>query len=105
MAPPLLMNITELQSLQGKENVLHRVVCNYVEKTCMFTRLLKKGIPFVWDDLVQCTFDNLKDSIMHAPMLHPLDYSKDYFIYIAASFTTIRMVLVQEDNNDQEHVI
>ena len=30
---------------------------------------------------------------------------KDYLLYIAASITTIGMVLAQEDKNDQERVI
>ena len=38
-------------------------------------------------------------------MIHPLDYSKDFLLYIAASATTIAMVLVQENIHGQEHVI
>ena len=38
-------------------------------------------------------------------MLSPLDYSRDFFIYVAASMEMIGMVLVQEDEELQEHVI
>ena len=38
-------------------------------------------------------------------MIQPLDYSKDFILYVAASTTTIGMVLSQEDQNNQEHVI
>ena len=38
-------------------------------------------------------------------MLQPLDYTKDYSLYVASSLSTIGMVLVQTDKNDQEHVI
>ena len=38
-------------------------------------------------------------------MIHPLDYSQDFLLYIAASATTITMVLVQENLHGQEHVI
>ena len=38
-------------------------------------------------------------------MIHPPDYSKDFLLYIAASATTIAMVLAQENPNGQEHVI
>ena len=38
-------------------------------------------------------------------MLSPLDYSRDFFIYVAASMETIGMVLVQEDEELHEHVI
>ena len=38
-------------------------------------------------------------------MIHTPDYSKDFLLYVVASTTTIGMVLAQEDQNDQEHVI
>ena len=38
-------------------------------------------------------------------MIHPLDYSQDFLLYIAASTTTIAMVLVQDNLHGQEHVI
>ena len=68
-------------------------------------RLLKKDTPFVCDDLAQCVFDILKQSITHAPVSQPFDYTKDYSFYVVVSFTTIYMVLVQIDVQDQEYVI
>ena len=38
-------------------------------------------------------------------MLSPLDYSRDFLIYVAAYLETIGMVLVQEDDEIQEHII
>ena len=38
-------------------------------------------------------------------MLQPPDYTKDYSLYVAASLSTIGMVLIQKDEHDQEHVI
>ena len=38
-------------------------------------------------------------------MIHPPDYSKDFLLYIAASTTTIAMVLVQDNIHGQEHMI
>ena len=38
-------------------------------------------------------------------MISPLDYSRDFLLYVAASLETIGMVLVQEDEELQEHVI
>ena len=67
--------------------------------------LLKKNTPFFWDDQTQRTFDNLKHTLTHSPMIHPPDYSKEFLLYISASATTIAMVLVQENIHGQEHVI
>ena len=66
---------------------------------------IKKDTPFVWYDFPQCTFDNLKHDLTHAPMLKPPDYTKDYSLYVAASLSTIGMVLVQTYEHDLEHVI
>ena len=38
-------------------------------------------------------------------MIHPLDYSKNFLLYIAVSTTTIVMALVQENLDGKEHVI
>ena len=46
---PAPSSLNQLQSLQGKENFLCRFIDNYAELTQGFTRLLKKGIPFLWD--------------------------------------------------------
>ena len=68
-------------------------------------RLLKKNTPFFWDDQAQRAFDNLKHALTHSPMIHPPDYSKYFLLYIAASATTIAMVLVQDNLHGKEHVI
>jgi hypothetical protein len=39
--------ITQLQSLQGKENFLHRFIVDYAKITKGFMCLLKKYVPFV----------------------------------------------------------
>ena len=44
-------------------------------------------------------------SLTRAPLLFPPDYSRDYFLYLAASDYTIGMVLIQEDDANDEHVI
>ena len=40
-----------------------------------------------------------------APVISPLDYSRDFLLYVAVSLEMIGMVLVQEDEELQEHVI
>jgi hypothetical protein len=47
----------------------------------------------------------LKLSLTRTPLLFPPDYSQDYFLYLAASDYTIAMVLIQENDSDDEHVI
>ena len=42
--------VQQLQSLQGKANFLRRFITNYAEITKGFMSLLKKEVPFYWDD-------------------------------------------------------
>eukprot|EP00253_Pinus_taeda_P035150 PITA_35150 len=103
LPPPSTLH--QLQSLQGKSNFLRRLIPNYAEITKGFTRLLKQNTPFFWDEIAQKSFDALKHALTHAPLLHPPNYNQDYFLYRAASHSTIGMVLVQEDEFNTEHVI
>jgi hypothetical protein len=103
LPPP--SSLRQLQSLQGKANFLCRFIPNYAEITHGFTHLLKKGSEFISDKVANNAFEALKLSLTKAPLLFPLDYSRDYFLYLATSEYTISMVLIQEDDNHDEHVI
>jgi len=63
-----------------------------------FTRLLKKGVPFHWDQVAQAYFDVVKDHLVRASLMYPPNYQNDYFLYIVAAETTIAMVLVQVED-------
>lgn len=63
-----------------------------------FTRLLKKGIPFHWDQVAEASFDALNDTLIIASLIYSPNYQNDYFLYLATIDTTIGMVLVQEEN-------
>ena len=57
-------------------------------------RLLKKDVPFHWDDAAQHSLEVLKHALTTAPMLRPPSYKKDLLLYLAAVESTIGMVLV-----------
>jgi hypothetical protein len=97
--------ILQLQSIQGKANLLRRFIANYAEITKGFMRLLKKDVPFLWDEAAQCSFSTLKHAPTTAPLLRPPNYNKDFLLYLAAAESTIGMVLVQEDDSFSEYLI
>ena len=86
LPPPCF--IRKLQSLQGKS------IVNYSKITKGFMCLLKQDTPFVWDEIAQLTFKALKKSLLSAPLLHLPDYSHEFILYLAASKSTIRVVIV-----------
>jgi len=67
--------------------------------------LLLKGVPFVWDNFAQWSFNALKKALVSAPLLSPPDYGRDFLLYLAVAESTIGMVLIQEDDSLMEHVI
>ena len=67
--------------------------------------LLKQDTPFIWDETTQLEFEALKKDLLLAPLLHPPYYSKYFIFYLVASELNIGVVLVQEDDKLQEHVV
>jgi hypothetical protein len=68
-------------------------------------RLLKKDVPFFWDEASQRSFDALKHALTTTPLLRPPNYNKYFLLYLVAVESTIGMVLVQEDDSFSEYVI
>ena len=73
--------------------------------TCCQFCLLKKDTTFCWDERAQEYFDALKRALASPPVISPPDYSRDFILYVAASTEMIGMILLQEDEELQEHVI
>ena len=63
--------------------------------------LLKQDTPFLWDEVTQQSFKALKKTLLSVFLLRPPDYTK----YLVVSYSIIGVVLVQEDDQLQEHVI
>ena len=101
---PLRM-IRHIQSLQGMVSFLQIFIINFTNLTKGFMHHLKKDSPFIWDEWPQKYFNALKKVFASVPMLIPPDYSHDFLLYMAASQEMIGMVMVQEDEELQEHVI
>jgi hypothetical protein len=67
--------------------------------------LLKKDVPFHWDESAQRSFEALKHALTSTPLLRPPNYNKYFLLYLATTESTIGMVLVQEDDFLSEYVI
>ena len=59
----------------------------------------------MWDDQAQQSFDTLKHALVSASLLSAPNYSRDFLLYLAASPSSLGMVLVQVQNDDSEHLI
>jgi hypothetical protein len=47
--------------------------------------LLKKGVPFCWDEVTQRSFEELKHALTYSPLLSHLDYGKVFLLYLDAT--------------------
>ena len=59
MHPP--KNLKELRGLQGRLAYIRRFIANVSGRYQPFSRLMKKGISFIWDKASQKAFENIKE--------------------------------------------
>ncbi|XP_075077089.1 putative mitochondrial protein AtMg00860 [Nicotiana tabacum] len=70
-------NIHELKSLQGKLAHLRRFISNLAGKCQPFSRLMKKGVPFEWDQACSNAFQSIKSYLMK-PLVWQLIYQESH---------------------------
>ena len=59
-------------------------------------KLIKKGVPFVWTEKQQESFEKLKKVLTEAPVLIQPESGKDFTVYSNASHVGLGFVLMQE---------
>ena len=74
-------------------------IADYAEISKGFMHLLKQDRMFIWDEQAQRSFDEMKQAFVSTLVLSPLDYTRDFLLYLAATESTLGMVLVQEDES------
>src|SRR5436190_22837401 len=69
MEPPRSLN--ELRGLQGKLAYIRRFISNLSGRYQPFSKLMRKGVTFVWDQACQDVFDEIKHYPTTPPVLVP----------------------------------
>jgi len=62
-------NLNELRGLQGRLTYIRRFIANLSGRCQPFTRLMKKGVSFVWDQACQEAYENIKRYLTKPPVL------------------------------------
>jgi hypothetical protein len=100
MPPP--RNLSELKSLQGHLTYIRRFISNLSERTQPFMRLMRKGVPFHWDEHCQNTLDNLKRYLLNPPVLAAPVKNRPLILYIATQPASIGALLAQHSDEGKE---
>ncbi|KAM1869589.1 hypothetical protein ACFX14_045839 [Malus domestica] len=62
-------NLHELKSLQGWLTFIRRFISNLAGRCQPFSRLMKKDVPFVWDEACHNAFESIKKYLSSPPVL------------------------------------
>ncbi|KAL0362025.1 UNVERIFIED_CONTAM: hypothetical protein Scaly_1157700 [Sesamum calycinum] len=77
-------NIHELRSLQGKPAYLWRLISNLASRCQPFSCLMKKDVPFQWDEACDKAFKSIKSYLMKPPVLVAPVPERPLILYVAA---------------------
>lgn len=97
LPPP--QDLTELRSLQGLLAYIRRFISNLSGHIQPFSKLMKKGAPFIWDEQCQNAFDSIKHYLLNPPVLMAPIKGRPLILYIAAQPFSVGALLAQ--NNDE----
>lgn len=92
---PVPKNVKEIKSFLGLSGYYRKFIQSYGQIAKPLTSLLKKDVPFEWNDLCQEAFETLKSCLTKAPILQYPDFSQPFNLTCDASNYAIGCVLSQ----------
>ncbi|KAM2060462.1 hypothetical protein ACFX1T_045650 [Malus domestica] len=95
-------NLHELKSLQGRLTFIRRFISNLAGRCQPFSRLMKKDVPFVWDEACHNAFESIKKYLSSPPVLGAPVPGKPLILYIAAQESSVGALLAQENESQKE---
>ncbi len=100
----LFKNVENVRSFLGLADYYRAFVCNFVLIASPLTRLLKKDVPFIWNDAQRQAFESLKHALTHTPVLAFLDYKKPFILCTDPSSLGVGAVSMQASESQRPHV-
>ena len=89
-------NVTEIRSFLGLAGYYRRFIEGFSQKAAPMTKLLRKGVPFDWNDKCEQSFQELKKRLTTAPVLALPEPGKAFIVYCDASRVGLGCVLMQD---------
>ncbi|KAK5835561.1 hypothetical protein PVK06_011253 [Gossypium arboreum] len=89
-------SVSEIRSFLGLAGYYRRFVEGFSVLAAPLTKLIRKGVPFVWTETQQEAFEKLKKVLTEAPVLIQPESGKDFTVYSNASHVGLGYALMQE---------
>lgn len=93
---PRPTNVTEVRQFLGLCNFFRRFVQGYSSLVAPLNRLLKKQIPWCWDEQCEDAYKHMKEVLTSAPVLKIPEPDKPYRLVCDASRVGVGAVLCQD---------
>ena len=103
LLPP--RNLREIRGFLGCVGYYRRFIQDYARMAVPLTELLKKEVPYVWTEVRQEAFEELKRRLVAAPILAAPDWTKEFHVTLDASGWCLGAVLWQADEGNRERPI
>jgi hypothetical protein len=89
-------SVSEIRSFLGLAGYYRRFVPNFSSIDKPLTRLLEKGVLFVWSNACKVSYQTLKNKLVNAPILALPESGKRFTVFTDASRIGLGCVLMQE---------
>ena len=98
-------NIHDLKSLQGKLAYIRRFISNLAGHCQPFSHLMKKDIPFEWDEACRNTFESIRTYLLNPSVLRAPIHGWLLILYIVAQEQSLGVLLAQENEDGKENAL
>ncbi|KAM2640859.1 hypothetical protein TB1_027200 [Malus domestica] len=95
-------NLHELKSVQGRLAFIRRFISNLAGRCQPFSRLMKKDVPFIWDEACHNAFESIKKYLSSPPILGAPVPGQPLILYITAQESSVGALLAQENESQKE---
>lgn len=96
---PIPKNTDEVRRFVAFCNYYRKFINKFAEITVPLNQLCRKGVPFIWSEECDQSFQNLKNKLISPPILQYPDFSEEnkFVLQTDASLTSLGVVLCNKD--------
>jgi hypothetical protein len=98
---PVPKDVKGVQAFLGLIGYFRTFVVQFAERARPLYDLLKKEVKWTWTGSQQAAFDDLKDCMLHAPILAFPDFDKSFILTTDASAYALGAILTQVQNGQE----